>query len=286
MEVPNSILKTLSYADIFDYPLTKEEIWNFLISEKKIKKTEFEKALPSIATRQDHYFFLKGRQEVVSLREKREKVSKEKLELATKYIRLLSLIPWIKFIGISGSLSMQNAVENDDIDLFVITSDGGIWTSRLLMILLLLFLGKYRRKDSKKVRDLFCLNMFITQKNLEIPKNMQNLYTAHEVVQLMPIFSASNTYEEFISANSWVGRFLTHYKPKRALFNRRKDIHNFPSLEKFSKRIQLKIMKDQLGDEVISDKILAFHPFDNGRKVLDKYDKKLEKMRRSNTRGH
>jgi hypothetical protein len=40
----SSILKALVYSDVFDYPLAKEEIWEFLIGVN-IDRASFEKAI-------------------------------------------------------------------------------------------------------------------------------------------------------------------------------------------------------------------------------------------------
>ena len=36
------IIKTLLYSDIFDFPLTKDELWFYLITSQKVSKKEFE----------------------------------------------------------------------------------------------------------------------------------------------------------------------------------------------------------------------------------------------------
>jgi len=45
-----AILKTLLYSSLFDYPLKKEEIYNFLIA-KKISKNELLKSLNNVKVR-------------------------------------------------------------------------------------------------------------------------------------------------------------------------------------------------------------------------------------------
>src|SRR5260221_11194131 len=120
----HAILKTLTYGDIFDYPLTKEELWKYLISDKPITRKAFEEEIEEPRCRgfasATGFYFKKGRGKIVTLRKKREKISERKLEIARSVCNFLKLIPTIQFIGISGGLAMSNADAKDDIDLFII----------------------------------------------------------------------------------------------------------------------------------------------------------------------
>ena len=63
-----AILTTLLYSDIFSFPLTKDELWKFLISEKKISREEFEKALLSLKkliVYHQNFYCLSGREEII-----------------------------------------------------------------------------------------------------------------------------------------------------------------------------------------------------------------------------
>ncbi|MBI2195460.1 MAG: hypothetical protein HYU48_00225, partial [Candidatus Levybacteria bacterium] len=44
-KIRQSILNTVLYADIFEYPLTGEQIWKYLITGEKISREDFEKVL-------------------------------------------------------------------------------------------------------------------------------------------------------------------------------------------------------------------------------------------------
>ena len=92
-----AIFKTLAYADIFDYPLKKEEIWRWLIinpNGNRIispNKSEWVKTFGLIWRKhsdkfgfKDGYYFLPGREKIVPLRQKREIYSVQKLTLAQK----------------------------------------------------------------------------------------------------------------------------------------------------------------------------------------------------------
>lgn len=278
----SSILKTLIYSDIFDYPLIKEEIWKFLIGEN-IDSVELEKALtefpPEGWEHKERWFFLPGRGEIVSARIKRLKKSRRKIVIAKRIVKVLSFIPTVLFIGISGGLAIENADEKDDIDLFVISSKNSLWISRLLLVFLLILIGQYRGRGKKKSQKV-CLNMIIDEEALELKRH--DLYVAHEVVQLRPMFDRHNTYNKFLSENRWVRNFLPNSIEIKKLSNKvikeRKNNYSITNLLNYLAKItQLLYMKKHITKETVSDHILAFHPFDYGEYVLKEYNKRLKR---------
>lgn len=285
-----SILKTLLYADIFHFPLKKIEIWKFLITDKKINSNSLFKKTSHInkfIELKDDYFFIKGKSNLVNLRKKRENISIEKLLKARTIINKISFIPTIKLVGISGALSMKNSDKNDDIDLFVISKKGFAWTTRFMLVLILILLGDYRYKNSKSFADKICLNMVLDEDNIIFKKNNQNLYTAHEIVQLIPVLDRENTYEKFIIKNSWVNNYLANFHiPKRYtkkhqnLFdNLIANIFKIFFLEEIFRFIQIKHMEKSITNEIIERGFLAFHPFDYNEYVLKIYKKNLKKYK-------
>ena len=276
------VLKTLLYSDIFDYPLRKEEIWDFLISEKEIDKKDFLSGLTKDMNiqKQEKFYFIKGREELVSLRKNREAFSLEKIKKENSIARFLSLIPTVKFIGISGSLALKNSNPEEDIDFFVITAGGSLWVTRFLMVTILKVLRKYREKKSLNVKDKICLNMFISEDSLQLSKQRQNLFTAHEVIQVLPVFSRDHTYEKFLRNNKWIGNFLVNFKAKKPSIEKEdsKALINFLKLtESVFYKLQLFLMKKDITSEEVGRKIAAFHPVDYSRKTMKEYEKRLKK---------
>lgn len=294
-----SILKTLLYSDIFDYPLSKEEIWKYLISKKKENYHDFINHLSNKETsfgNKNNYFFLNGRDGLVIIRTKKEKESLKKIKFAQKIISSLTIIPTVRFIGISGALAMKNSDEGDDIDLFIISSKNSVWITRLLMVLVLKILGVYRERNGKNISNKICLNMLIDEASLLFPKKRRDLYTAHEIAQIMPMFQKDNIYEKFIYSNNWISKFLPNAFDKKEKFlsanlNITDKIFNwifeiFP-IEVLLKNIQIRYMKNHLTKETILDNFIAFHPFDYKTYVLKTYAKKLAKFNIVfNTRGY
>lgn len=211
-----AILRTLAYADVFDYPLTSQEIYQFLITKKSNSYSDFQKALNKIKMNDRRvetsgdYFFLKGRKKIVSLRKKREKWSRKKIKFAEKVAGILRLIPWIKLIGITGALAMNNADKEDDIDFLIITTQNRLWLTRGLVVSFLRLTRIYRRPE--KIKDRICPNMFLDEKHLAIPKKERDLFSAHEVCQMKPLWQKEGTYQKFLKANQWSKEFLPNWK--------------------------------------------------------------------------
>lgn len=284
--ISKSILKTLAYSDIFDYPLTSDEIWRFLIHDKKISKKLIAETLASHLTGGNTVTLVKGfycfskRIDIIEKRIRREKESDQKLQFVRKIISYLSLIPTVYFIGISGALSMKNSERNDDIDLFVIAKKDTLWTTRLLILFLLEILGRRRRRFDKDVKNKICLNFLIDESAISFPKERQEVYSAHEIVQMIPVFQRNNAYGMFIQSNKWVEKFLPNSLDTKKL--RYKDVKKSKKstpkiLEFLAKKLQLWYMRRHQTKEIISDHFLAFHPLDYKNKILRAYEKRIKR---------
>lgn len=290
-EIRKSIIKTLSYADIFDYPLTLEEIWKYFISEWPISKEQIKKSLQKVSLvdcSQNHWYFFKGKKKIIDIRLEREKESKKKYKIVQKVVSYLSCIPSISFIGISGALAMNNVKKDDDIDLFVITQKNTLFTTRLLLLLILQFLGHRRTRMNSNVSDRICLNMLIDEEVINFRKDRRDLYNAHEIVQMVPIFERDNMYKRFLLANIWVNKFLPNALNYRFLQSKRQINKDsffsvvlrlflcIPTLEFLARTVQMLSIKKHQTTEFISNHFLAFHPYNYQSKILSEYSKNLK----------
>jgi len=183
-----AILKTLIYADIFEYPLKIWEIHKWLIG-RKVSSYQVEKAIEKLVQSgkckvKSDYYFLPGRGSLVAKRKAREKQSAKYLRKAKILTFILKLVPWIKLVGISGGLAMDNATKEDDIDLFIIAGKNRLWISRLLTLILLSLTGQRRKvgKTGRKIAGKLCLNILLEEDRLE--QSSKDIYLAHEVLQM------------------------------------------------------------------------------------------------------
>ena len=280
----DSILKTLAYADIFDYPLTVEEIWRYLITPEKIKKSdflaEFKKNKPFSG--KSGLFCLKGREIIIDLRKQKERWSLKKWQIAQGVGVRLKWIPWIEMVGVSGSLAMNNCQEQDDIDLVIIASENRLWLTRFLTVLTTELLGVRRQPKSKIIANTVCLNLFLDKKNLTVPLEKRNLYSAHEVSQLKVLWQKGEVYLHFLQENRWIETYLPNVLKKGLSFQkfggRIEPIFIGDLVENFAKKCQLWYMSKGRTIERISDNQAFFHPNDCSRWVLERYERKINEL--------
>lgn len=261
LAVRDALLATILYADIFDWPLTPEELRLWCIGTK-----------PKALIAQKKSF---------DERRKREEWAKPKWEKARAVASVLSRIPSLTLIGVTGGLARNNAKHDDDIDLFFITKKGTIWASRLCAILLCELLGVRRRPGDTDVADKICLNMFMSEDALALPKNEQDLFAAYEVLQMVPLWKRAGTYRKFLFANQWVKKFLPNaWEAKRKTprsIGKANALVLFRAFEPIAKVLQLWYMRKRRTSEIISSSILRFHPRDARWWIKEEFARRLSR---------
>lgn len=273
--VNKSQFLSLVYHDIFDYPLRTGDLARWRMADGKNEKFMVE------WTRE--FFYLLGRTHTILIRKAREKTSKVKFALARRAARILSVVPTIQFIGITGSLAMNNADHQSDIDLLIITKKKTLWITRMLVKLLSLVKGLPVRSAGRGcAKDTICLNMWLDEDNLTIPPDLRNIYTAHEVLQIVSLVDKNNTFKKFLEVNNWA----LVYWPKAGLGTRKKflSIAYWPTglisflrfIEPFVYHLQLWYMRNRRTRELIEPGRAFFHPFDWGELVMREFERKKE----------
>lgn len=279
----DGILKTLTYFDYFDYPLKAWEIHKWLTQKKgSLKQTE--KALKKLVQekkviQQREYYFLNKKKNLVALRIKKEKISASRLNRAKAVSILLKIIPWVKLVGVTGSLSMLSSQKKDDIDFFIITSSKRIWISRLFLLSLITLTGMRRKRREKllSASGKICINLILETDNLA--QQNRNIYLAHEVLQMRVLWQRAGIYSKFLNDNNWAFKYLPNWKSgildkgKGLTVKGKVDSNDFVDLlEEMARNFQLKIMDSPRGFERIENGALYFHPEDKGKKILERYD--------------
>jgi len=238
----------IKYFAVFDYFPSFEDVYTFF--PEKIDKKTLKYAFESKKYTPPQYSTMKKISNI------KYQISKRKLKnwRYKIYVKLLSLFPQIKLVGLSGSISMMNAKKDDDIDLFIITAKKRLFTGRFIAMVLAQILGLRRSRKargqnflapvgtlpagngesqvaknfnpslssnnetmkqwSNHIRNKVCLNLFFDEKNLKVPKFKQTEFVGHEVLQMKPIIVKDNVYERFLQENEWVFGLFPNSKSK------------------------------------------------------------------------
>jgi len=205
LNLEKSILKTLAYFDIFLHPLKAEEIR--LFCDQPVQSDDLLPVLDKMVLKEmifklDAFYLLQNNPLLVERRLKGNELADKMLQTAYRIASFLHKFPFVRGVGISGSLSKNYADAGTDIDFFIITSSNRLWIARSLMhtVKKLSFLvGK---------QDWFCMNYFIDEEALAIAE--ENIFTATEVVTLKPVCS-NDDFSGFFTANHWAGRYFPNH---------------------------------------------------------------------------
>jgi hypothetical protein len=198
-DIARAILETLAYSDIFEFPLRLEEIHRYLPCDASTAAVEA--ALASLmecgVEMEDDYYILAGRKELVDIREQREAYSRTLLPSAMKYGRIIGSLPFVRMVGLTGSLAVLNVSKDPDFDYMLVTVPGRLWTARAFVLLF--------NRVAKRLGHTICPNLIVAETALEWP--LHDLYSARELSQMIPI-TGLDVYQRLLQANVWAKDIL------------------------------------------------------------------------------
>jgi hypothetical protein len=279
-----NILQTLIYADLFDYPLTVEEIYQRL-HHKKTTIDQVETGLKKLLNqgklkKTGQLYFLPEKKKNVRLRKKTNKISQQKAKKAKQLAQLLKIIPTIQLVGLTGSVAAGNAEEGDDLDFLIITSAGWLWLTRFLVTGLFTIFGLRRRPGDEEYKNKVCLNLFLDNGHLNAFAQKQNLFLAYELILMQPLWEKKQTYKKLLATNLWVKKYLpnaVNWEEIKGVKLEGVEVNKFVQNINFILfKLQKLWMKKRITNEKVELNLIAFHPQDLSKTVMKKYKKELK----------
>ncbi|MBI4215202.1 MAG: hypothetical protein HY602_00565 [Parcubacteria group bacterium] len=306
------ILSALAYFDVFDYPLTLLEVYQYrfqrevLTASDNMSLPDVEAALNILISAQkiqykEGFYFLTGRERVASLRLKKYKIAYEKYKIAKWVAGWLSRFPFIRLLAVCNTLAYSNAEDRSDIDFFIIAHSRRIWTSRFLCVLALAVFGMRPKPENKS--DKICLSFWVSRDNLNllpIAKDPYDIYLYYWIARLAPLYDAGGVYEEFLKANQWVRGYIPDFLPYQPIDQRRLDRSSWAKrfcewalngmagemIERLLKAVQLRRMNDKIKaqsrlnnkDVVVTDQMLKFHVGDRREEFRRAFEERLKSI--------
>lgn len=301
MNLKESILKTIAYFDLFDFPLTAEEIKEYLfrydkpLHIKEVKGTLSLMCEEGVIEELKDYFILKDRSQILETRKARKFIAEKLWNRVNLYGQYIRAVPFVQMIAVCNNLAYDNPNQESDIDLFIVIKPKRMWIARLIISLILQFYGVRRHGD--KIKGRFCLSFFVTTNKL----NMRYLqmkpldpYLAYWTKFLCPIYG-EDIYEKFKKENeTWIDekyglKFSDDSKKHMYIGKNENVLKKFFEwllggcigdlieglLKKSFKKRTLRKMK-KLGPEanvIVSDDMLKFHNHDKRKEYYEKWRK-------------
>lgn len=196
-----ALLATVAYADVFAAPVAAVEAWRYLIGWQAGRK-EVAAGLACLVREGrlaavDELYCLPGREAVIPAWRTRRARAAALAGAVGNYARLVASLPFVRMVALTGGLANNDAGGKTDVDLFIVTAPGRLWTVRALA----LGLARLRRPGMPAL----CPNYLLAQNALALPD--RTLYTAQELARMRPLFGMAG-YDEIRARNAWAEEWL------------------------------------------------------------------------------
>jgi glycosyltransferase involved in cell wall biosynthesis len=284
-----AIAATVAYADLFDAAVTVDDLARSCLGER-LDAAEVARRAGTFPLRNllaldaGGHLTLRGREALVTRRLDGIRRTAELLERHRRVIGALAALPFVRSLALSGGTAHRNSRGGDDIDLFVVTAAGRVFTTYTLLFL---------ASRLTHTRGVVCPNYLVDENHLQIAYH-HDLFTAHQALSLVPI-AGLETFGRFVEANrDWVRDFYPAYEPRAATTTI--DTAGVQRLAERAIALGGAAVEQLLGtawrfhlgrraarapraDVVVSGGILKLHLSDHRRRVLGRFEARLDELR-------
>jgi len=207
--IEHAVVRTVAYADVFDFPLTATDVQRYLVgvpASLASVQDALRRIVPERLAHRDGFYMLRERRGLVETRRRRAAASARLWPQALRYGRALAALPYVRMVAVTGSLARDNVESGSDIDYLVVTAPGRVWVGRGLM-------GILRRAVGIRGTQL-CPNYVLSEQALLLPD--RSLFTANELAQMVPL-TGQPVYRQMRHVNGWTAEFLPNAegRPRR-----------------------------------------------------------------------
>ena len=281
-----AIKKTLAYRSVFKYPLSEYQLKTFLITDKEYRNRVIEGSIEHLVHRgfikdKNKKYYLPG-VTPVEWHEKKA-LTKKILSKNEKVFEMLSKIPWLSLLAITGSVAAYNTRTDSDIDVLIVTKKNRLWITRFFVTSMLKITKKFPNTDGEKGK--ICTNLFMDEKHMTWDEKKRNIFIANDIVLMQPITDKENTYLRFLNANRWVSNYFAQFpinKFQNLAFkpNKGKSGNDLSSpildfIENIFMKIQIFHMRKKKTSEITTKHLIHFNKNDNSQRILTSYEKAL-----------
>lgn len=196
------LIDAVVYEDCFDCAALIEEAHRGarleVSREEMLDALENDSDLITAVTVRNGFACLSGREHLIPLRSERIRSSRKLRPRAELVARLVSRLPFVRGVALTGSLAADNAYPGADIDLLVICEGDRMGTVFLIAATLGRIAGRY-----------LCANYYLAADHLAVAPS--NIYQERELLQARPLTGMAG---ELWAANPWLKERFPNAEPR------------------------------------------------------------------------
>lgn len=221
-QLESLVLATVAYTNQFHYPLSAQEVQQRLLSSGALKtlgvRTTGVISNPSLAKitqvlgrlvrqkklcKEGDWYGLVTQESVsdFKLRRQRARLHRQRQPQFDQVARVLSQVPWVWGVALTGSSAMKNAPKFADVDVLIVTAPQRLWLTRAVI----LGLSWWHRQRGKNG---WCFNLWLEPTELALAPEKQGVYEAYELWQCTWLFDRASWHQAWLAQNSWFQGFL------------------------------------------------------------------------------
>ena len=285
-----AILATVAYADLFDAAVSVDDLARTCLGVRlgaaEVRRRAQLAPLSELIVidPRDSVATLRGREQLVARREEGVRRTAELLQRHELVISALATLPFIRMLALSGGTAHKNARGGDDIDLFVVAAGGRAYTAYTMLFLV---------SRVTQTRGVVCPNYLVDEDHLEIAYH-HDLFTAHQAISMVPI-AGLEVFARFVGANDeWIRKLYPGYEPRppaaqlgrprlQRVIERGVELagERLEQVLRVVWRLHLgrRVARAKGSDLVLGGGILKLHLSDHRKRVLDRFEQRLQALR-------
>ena len=207
-------IKTLiCYAHVFDCPLMEKELFCLCNNYKKVEVKKILTNLKlnnNIIVKEGHIILKRYNfKNILKTRQKRLSNSNKIIDENMTILKILSKIPFILMMGISGSVAHHNTLDKDkyspDLDLFIVCKKYSLHLARFIILIIRRLSTLLNFVGLSKKRITIDPNFGLEAGDLSV--NIKSFFTAYEASSVK-VLKGRKIYNLFINENKWIYKYL------------------------------------------------------------------------------
>lgn len=283
-----SLFRVLAYMAHAEFPLTPLEVWKWSDDEA----LTLHDVLTTLA--QSEWLRAHGVQEAKGFwgigdvdawrqeRLTRTTDALRKSRRAARFVRWAALLPWVRMVAVCNSLAHAFTNAESDIDLFIVTKPGRLWSTRFVLTGAL---AVFRLRPGEAKRDPICLSFFVDDAHIDLAPmkiGAEDPYLQIWTATLAPIMDRDHIITKLRATNRWIRPLLPHgQRVRRASAYAARSRWTVPDVgifEGFAERVQRsrfpRALRESMNRDtrvVVTDGVLKFHENDRREAIRSAY---------------